>query len=111
MNQIIEEVGMGSQLIVPRFFWFELDTLAKIFILGIVLRNGSLNILMSALCLLGSLHENIGTGTYIVLDNITKHLYVEPSGAIALSDSGIDVAAIVELICEAKLRQQLTETS
>ena len=49
-------------------------------------------------------------GSHITLDDVAEHLHIEATGTIALGDSSIDVAAVIETIGQTELGKQLRES-
>ena len=111
MYQIVEEVEVCTQFIVPRLLGLELDALEQRGIFGVVLGDGLLHILMCGLCLLGCGHDNSGITLDVVLNNVAKHLDIKTSGPVTFGNDSIDVAAIVKLIGQTELGKQLAEIS
>ena len=102
-----EEIEMGSQLVVPAFLGFELHTFQQLCIFLVSMLDNDIYILMG---LHGLHHNRLQIPLHIILDDVAEHLHIEATGTIALGDSSIDVAAVIEAIGQTKLGKQLRES-
>ena len=93
---------MCTHLVVPRLFGLELDTIDDGIASGVMM-------LHHDLCQRSTALQLANSSLQVGLNDVAKHLHIVSTGTIAFGNSSIDVAAVIELIGQSELWQQLIE--
>ena len=97
MERMVEEIEMGSHLVVPGNFGLVRNRLVHLFVIFRRMRHVVI-----------ATHRLLAVGIQVGLQNVAEHLDIVSSGTVALAHGGVEIALlVVELVGDSYLRQEL----
>ena len=97
MERMVEEIEMGSHLVVPGNFGLVRNRLVYLFVIFRRMRHVVI-----------AMHRLLAVGIQFGLQNVAEHLNIVSSGTVALAHGGVEITLlVVELVGDSYLRQNL----